>query len=577
MRLVKLALPLGFALAGCAERCEPYAPDGGTYRPTFAESVENVDLLVSIDNSGSMSANQRALSAAIGPFIERLISPPLDPQTMRPRTAPVKSIHVGVVSSDLGTPGSVVPSCAHTDQGDDGLLNPVRNGLATRAHPPWTTAPPGARPARCTNDPDQFPSFLRFDRMTSDLPSFAEEFACNAYLSMGGCGLEQQLESVYRALVVHNPRAVAGNTDPNAGFVRDNAVLAILVVSDEEDGSVRDCRYAERGVPCTDAVSVFDIMSPRWSSNDLNLRLYNYVPGSEQDPTWPLDRYIDPTRPTRGFLSLKPGRPEHVVFGAIAGVPISLPTRQAGAQTAIDWDALLGRNPDGSDGYVGTSAEGPVSMRQRNADPACTTRVVPACRREGSTMATTCDPAAQYFAWPSRRIAQVARHFDELHGNASLDSICRNDFTDALARFAERIQRRIGVRCLARPVPTVAAACEPGSGQQGCVRTHCVMREILPNGADPAVACAAARGRSSGGRDENFRRDTCVVREVALPPGGAPPAGREGFYYDTRVDPTNPGCDRHFEFTPGALLVAGSSAYLDCPSGLPTAASPTCR
>lgn len=54
---------------------------------------------------------------------------------------------------------------------------------------------------------------------------------------------------------------------------------------------------------------------------------------------------------------------------------------------------------DGSDGYTANSAEGPVSMRQGNFDPACPTRVVPPCRREGSTVSTLCDPAAQYFAW----------------------------------------------------------------------------------------------------------------------------------------------------------------------------------
>ncbi len=74
-----------------------------------------------------------------------------------------------------------MPSCSNTDQGDDGLLNPIRNGLAIRNYQPWTTAPPGRRPARCTNDPNQFPSFLRFDRMTSEAAVFREEFACNAY------------------------------------------------------------------------------------------------------------------------------------------------------------------------------------------------------------------------------------------------------------------------------------------------------------------------------------------------------------------------------------------------------------
>ena len=43
--------------------------------------------------------------------------------------------------------------------------------------------------------------------------------------------------------------------------------------------------------------------------------------------------------------------------------------------------ALLGAAADGSQGYTGMSAEGPISMRQRNMDPMCSTRVVPACRQ----------------------------------------------------------------------------------------------------------------------------------------------------------------------------------------------------
>ena len=189
-------------------------------------------------------------------------------------------------------------------------------------------------------------------------------------------------------------------------------------------------------MPCTDAVSVYDIMSPDWSSNDLNLRFYTYTPGSRQDPTWPVDRYVDPTRPSRGFTSLKPGHPERVIFTAITGVPLELPRRGA----SVDWDALLGARADGSDGYVGMSAEGPVSMRQRNADPRCAARVVPACYREGTTFAGSCDPTAQYFAWPSRRVAQVARRFDEAWGNGSVSSICRNDYGDALRGVVDRLQ-----------------------------------------------------------------------------------------------------------------------------------------
>ncbi len=439
---------LALALLGCGARTGLLVPDAAAdVAPdapladapaspcALVTGLAAVDLLLAVDNSNSMSENQANLARNLAALIDPLVNPPIDPATMRPRYPRVRDLHVGVISTDLGTPGSVVPSCANSDLGDDGLLNPIRNGLALRRHEPWVTAPPGRRPARCTADPNQYPPFLLFNPL-GDLAGFREDIVCNAYLSIGGCGLEQQLEAVYRALVVHDPRARAGNTDPNAGFVRDDALLGIVMVTDEEDGSVRDCRYAERGFPCTDAVGVYDIMSPDWSSHDLNLRFYMYTPGSRQDPTWPLDRYVDPRNPGRGFTSLKPGHPERVIFTAITGVPIELPRRGA----SIDWTALLGARPDGADGLAAMSAEGPISMRQRNADPRCSTRVVPACYREGTTFAGSCDATAQYYAWPSRRIVQVARRFDEAWGNGSVSSICRNDYGDALRGVVDRLQ-----------------------------------------------------------------------------------------------------------------------------------------
>ncbi|MDB4928701.1 MAG: putative lipoprotein [Myxococcaceae bacterium] len=417
------------------------APDAGAAAVDAARDVPAaqatcvrsgaVDLLFEIDNSNSMRANQAALARAFPALLDGLTNPPAG-------AAAVTSLHVGVISSDLGTPGSQVPSCANSEVGDDGLLNPIRYGQAIRSHQPWTTLPTGTRPSRCrAEDRNQYPSFLAFDAGSA---TARDDFTCNALLSIGGCGLEQQLEAAYRALVSHDPRERTGNADPNAGFVRDDAVLAIVMLTDEEDGSVRDCRNAETGVACTDALSVFDFNSTTWASPDLNLRGYLYAPGSTQDPTWPLDRYVDPARPARGFTSLKPGRPANVVFAAIAGVPLELPVTAAGA---IDWTALLGAMPDGSDGYVGSSAEGPVSMRQRNMDPSCSTRVVPACRREGTSPTTSCDTTVQYAALPSRRIAEVARRFAVTYGTGTISSVCRNDYTAAVGGIAALIGTRL--------------------------------------------------------------------------------------------------------------------------------------
>lgn len=392
----------------------------------------NVDLLVMIDNSNSMRDNQTTLARNVGAVVGSLLDPS--------QGGRVTSLHLGVVSSDLGTPGSMVPSCFNSELGDDGQLNPIANGGAVGAHLPWTTAAPGARPSRCRDARDQFPRFLDFTA-GGDLAAQREDFVCNAYLSVGGCGLEQQIESVYRALVVHG---AAGGA--NAGFLRADSVLGVLFLTDEEDGSVRDCRYPEPGDPdgscrsgSADGTGVYDSTSTRWSSADLNLRLYLYVPGGPEDPTWPLTRYVDPTRGNRGFLGLRAGRANHLVVGAIIGAPASLTTGDT-----VDWDRLLGRDPTGSDGFVGSSPEGPVSMQQRNHDPNCGTRVVPACRREGTSYnPTACDTTRQYFAWPGRRIASLVRRVNDVNGNGVIGSICRNDYTETLQRFAARISARV--------------------------------------------------------------------------------------------------------------------------------------
>ncbi len=566
------AVGLALVASGCSDggptsACVPVAPRLRTsQRIALAEpAIDAVDLLVVVENAASMAPYQHTFMQGFDRLLAQLQDAQVDPVTMRPRYAPPRSLHVGVVSSDLGTPGSVVPSCSNSDLGDDGLLNPIKSGLSLRTHLPWTTAPAGRRPPRCTDDPNQYPSFLTFTADVSNATEFRDDFVCNAYLSIGGCGLPAHLEAAYRALVTHNPRQMTGNIDPNAGFVRDDAALAILVLANRDDGSTRDCRFAEPGVPCTDAVGVYDVMSPDWSSSELNLRFYMYTPGSRQDPTWPIDRYIDPMRPNRGFTSLKPGRPELVFFGAIAGVPLDTPLR------GVDWDRLLGRNPDGSDGYTGESAEGPVSMRQRNMDPMCSGRVVPSCRAEASPRSGACDSQSQPFAWPARRIAQVARRFDERYGNGMISSVCRQDFGDAFTEFARLVRARLRGPCLAGPLPTEPAcaagqrptAARPCTAAGMSPRVECVVREALTGGQSPTEACTAARGRTPGGYDDALHLQTCIVQQVSAPVGGAPPAGQEGFYYDASPDPSDPLCTQRIRFTAGATP-RDAYALLDC-------------
>ncbi len=590
-------------VAGCA--AEPGSfPDGGRSGLYWAAAfggenaaIDSLDLLVVVDNSWSMTGNQTNLVAQLRPLIESLTNPPDADMDGRPDHARVLDIHVGVVSTDLGTPGATVPGCANSDVGDDGLLNPIRNGQAMARHTPWNGSPSAFRPDDCDH-PDQFPSFISFSSGSTEIAQFTHDFHCNVALWVNGCGLEQPLEAAYRAVVWHRADARPGNMDPNAGFLRENALLAILVLSDEEDGSVRDCRFAEPGVPCNEAIDVFQMGSTRWGSPNLNMRFYMCQAGSAKDPTWSLDRYVDPRNPARGFLSLKPGHPERVIFAAITGVPLELPTRATGGAQVTDWDALLGMpDPTDRENFATRNAataidsprnhEGPISMRQANLDANCPDRVVPACRREGTTLdpaSPPCSPAYQYFAWPGRRIAEIARRFDEsplCNGapcrNGLLSSICRNDYAPAIRALVARIQSHLHANCSAMLLQRAVA--------DGNFAT-CIVRESLPAG----FACNSASGRRRALDDSgrpvlepwDTTRVVCDVAQVPTTATGRPntnvrgcfspecasadrsPALGAGFYYDTVRDPSNPDCWQRVIFTAGATPPLGARVSLQC-------------
>ncbi len=571
-----------------------------TYQPVHASNggVDKVDLLLMIDNSSAMRDNQTLLLAQFHALTEALTSPPCvsaanptphacspgSPDEM-PQFVRVRDLHVGVVSSDLGTPGSSVQGCSNSDLGDDGRLNPIRNGQALSTHEPWATAPPTyGRPADCT-DPNQFPSFITFDS-TTNLTTFTHDFQCNAGLYVLGCGLESPLEAVFRAVNIHEARVSPGSTSPNAGFIRDDAILAIVILTDEEDGSVRDCRFAA-DTPCDGhgAIDVYDPASTAWSSRDLNLRFYMYQPCGPQDPTWPVERYVDGSNPTRGLLALKPGHPERIVFAAIAGVPLLIPTMGSGANERVDWNGLLGTpSARGPEDFCGRdtsglgslpSAEGPISMMQSNPDANCGQRTVPACRREGSTYAPmNCTGDQQYFAWPSRRIVEVARRFDESPicngapcNNGIVASVCGSDYADAVSRIVTRIQSRLSWGCSQYALRSTVDS-------QGDDVVQCIVRVRLPAGED---ACDPMRGLQDPHDRPSPAYDTvggvlhrvCVLNQVAIDPTTRLPVAGTGWYYQQSPDPEYPHCNHQVSFTTGAALEAGSTYGLECPAPPP--------
>jgi hypothetical protein len=204
-----------------------------------------------------------------------LISPenPMDP--------PVEDLHIGIVSTDMGTGGYTVETCSNPMTGDNGVLqNQGRLGSCDetysaadcdRAECPWLS--------HSTEHPDDG---------SDGSPPIWDDFGCIATLGTRGCGFEQPLEASLAALTVQ-----AGPGMPNEGFLRDDSLLAIIYVTNEDDCSTGN---AEMFNPTRDDLG------------SLNVRC-----ALNPDQLYPISRYCD------AFNELHPGR---VVVAAIAGVPV---------------------------------------------------------------------------------------------------------------------------------------------------------------------------------------------------------------------------------------------------------------
>lgn len=207
------AVCLAFAAAGFA--CYASGPPGAGAGDDNVVTLEasgrlRVDLLFVVDNSGSMAQEQEAAARHFGALLLDLIDPPDADGDGRPDAIPVEDIHVGVVSTDMGTMGYVVSTCANPDTGDDGCF----------LHAPASAV------ADCA---PEYPPFLARDPANAaEYPPdrLAHDFACVTTLGTRGCGFEQPLEAMRRA--------AAENQEPgrcNEGFLRDDSVLALVVIT----------------------------------------------------------------------------------------------------------------------------------------------------------------------------------------------------------------------------------------------------------------------------------------------------------------------------------------------------------
>ena len=444
------ALGLGFLLlaVGCYDSSErpPVVFAGVVLEGTTRLEV---DLLVMVDNSGSMSHEQALLTSHFRELLQALLEPTDDDGDTRPDAPPVEDLHVGVVSSDMGTMGYVVSTCANSEVGDDGCFR----------HTPSTVV------AGCD---ERYPPFLARDPTNADAydPSdLADDFACIATLGTSGCGLEQQLEAMRRAAL--------DNQQPgrcNEGFLRDDSVVVLLFVTDEDDCSV-DPAHPE----------MFDLSRP--DLGHLGLRCFLH-PELQRTPAWFRDE----------LLRVRPGDPGSVVLAQLVGVPPDAAVCETATAAGIR-DCLA------------------LPEMQPRVDPAWPSQMVPSCNTSIG------------LAFPPERIVRLARLWAEAGGGVRVGSICREDWSDTFEGLRNDIVSRLRPVCLTTTFELPALAPEPGVEPSCEVDCRVVLR--LPGDLScpvdpdwPPVACPVAtlddvlrddlppcRDSATGGTWEPLARD----------------------------------------------------------------------
>jgi MYXO-CTERM domain-containing protein len=402
-----LVLSMVVALAGgCAPDSVEHL-EARSRAVTAGANPGNLDILFMIDNSSSMTELQQKMLEQDPSFMKVLQDLPNG----------LPNIHVAVVSSDMGAPGDSTSSIMCTRTGDNGVFQSTARGTCTD-----TTLSPGA-------------TFIsNVGGQANYTGSLTDVFGCIAQLGDRGCGFESQLASVARALGADG----APPPSQNANFLRPDAELAIIVLTNEDDCSApaNTTVYSLNGGQQNIANPLGPIANYRCNQfGHLCIDPASATPGAFVAPPIkpPTDAQGTTANPTlnmtscqsndtgtglltsvaafvAGIRALKPDPDNQIVVGAIAAPPTPYTVAwfpQSGGQNTQPgelWPAI-----EHSCGAVGGDNVNPLA---------------------------TMNPTDGSFGDPAVRVAQWVHAFGD---NGVVTSICDPDYSVAFQTIANKI------------------------------------------------------------------------------------------------------------------------------------------
>jgi hypothetical protein len=219
------------------------------------------------------------------------------------------SLHLGVVSADLGTRGSF----------DDTSGPPLGTG-------PGSCADTGKNAALLTSGTSLVAGSYIVDLQNSDgirttnySGSLATAFTSIASLGSMGCGFQQHLEAAKRALDDH---------PANVGFLRPSAKLAVVIVADKDDCSMAHSTLLDGDTTALGPLSTFrctrfGVMCAEGGATPDEMNIPGEKRGCGSNEMSP---YLTTVGDYVTFFEGLKSDPEHVLVAAISGdiVPFAI-------------------------------------------------------------------------------------------------------------------------------------------------------------------------------------------------------------------------------------------------------------
>ncbi|NVB84728.1 MAG: hypothetical protein HOV81_40535 [Kofleriaceae bacterium] len=364
-------------LAGCPDRTiSEVDPKQGRveYKDIPVSVNRDIDILFVIDDSPSMLDKQTNLKNNFPNFINVL-------NTIE---GGLPNVHIGVASSDLGTkaadgtaaasiPGST-GGCSNSG-GKNGNLQ--TNALVQGSFISDTKNTDGTRTKNYTGE-------------------LSAAFSAIASLGASGCGFEQHIEAAKRAV---------DNNPANAGFIRQNAYLALIFIQDEDD-----CSMAKSTLLSSDTMTLGPLQSFRCN------RFGHTCATGGADPT-----AMNATGPKGGCTSNESGNYLTKVSDYVSFFK-GLKSDPANVIVA---------------GIAGPTMPYEVELRS----PPQSTTMIPAvahsCSYQGANGTEVADPSVR-----------LKEFLDSFPNRSTFQTICQQDLSGALTQIAQLLRTVIGSPCI---------------------------------------------------------------------------------------------------------------------------------